>query len=197
MCGLALPALFAATFFQSGNDRAHVKEYTISSANTFEKKTLTFTGDTASSLANDNSEELCVAWVLGAGSDAHLSADAWTSATSSKGWSTSNQTNWITTNGATFYITGVQLEVGEQATPFEHRSFADELRRCQRYCFAQENRDGTNYYGFGNAHADSSATFYGFSTFPVTMRAKTFFDINRSKHFLYGFLYTKFFRNWT
>ena len=156
---------FCCHLFQKGNDRAHVKEYTISSANTFEKKTLTFTGDTANSLANDNSEELCVSWVLAAGSSAHISADSWTDATSSKGWSTSNQVNWVTTNNATFYITGIQLEVGEQATPFEHRSYADELARCQRYYFSNL----TTFLG----HPVTSGTtqIASICEFPVEMRA--------------------------
>ncbi len=150
---------FCCHLFQSGNDRAHVKEYTISSANTFEKKTLTFTGDTASSLANDNSEELCVSWVLGAGSSAHLSADAWTSATSSKGWCTSNQTNWITTNGATFYITGVQLELGENASDFEHRSYGEELALCQRY-FWRSTGGNFNAVASGNNRSTTLARVF-------------------------------------
>jgi len=136
---------FCCHLFQEGNNKAHVKEYTISSANTFEKKTLTFTGDTATSLANDNTAELNIGWVLGSGSDAQISADSWASVPSAKGYCTSNQTNWITTNGATFYITGVQLEVGEQATPFEHRSFGEELLLCQRY-FQDIAFTGTNLF---------------------------------------------------
>jgi hypothetical protein len=163
---------FCCHLFQEGNNKAHVKEYTISSANTFEKKTLTFTGDTATSLANDNTAELNIGWVLGSGSDAQISADSWASVPSAKGYCTSNQTNWITTNGATFYITGVQLEVGSQATPFEHRSFGEELALCQRY-FRLSNDGSQNYQPVGNAvgYGESTAAVTAFWTWEREMRA--------------------------
>ena len=109
----------------------NVQTFTISSADTWEKKVVTFNGDTATALANDNSAEFDFAIVLGAGSNYQTSStNTWASGNK---LSTSSQTQWTETDGATFYITGVQLEVGEQATPFEHRSFGDELQRCQRY----------------------------------------------------------------
>tara|TARA_R100001079_G_scaffold97731_1_gene61366 strand:- start:156 stop:1169 length:1014 start_codon:yes stop_codon:yes gene_type:complete len=160
---------FCCHLFQEGNNKAHVKEYTISSANTFEKKTLTFTGDTATSLANDNTAELNIGWVLGSGSDAQISADSWASVPSAKGYCTSNQTNWITTNGATFYITGVQLEVGSVATPFEHRPFGEELALCQRYCF-RINDNGSDAIQIGNGYYVTATTTRVVVTFPVTMR---------------------------
>ena len=109
----------------------NVQTFTISSANTWEKKVITFNGDTATALANDNSAELDFAIVLGAGSNYQTSStNTWASGDKK---STSSQTQWTETNGATFYITGVQLEVGDTATPFEHRSFGEELSLCQRY----------------------------------------------------------------
>ena len=85
-------------------------------------------------------------------------------------WSSSNKikdmtSTWYTTNDATFEITGVQLEVGSQATAFEHRSFGEELALCQRYCYVIS--DGT--LGMGAQKSDTQ--IIGTIAFPVTMRA--------------------------
>ena len=155
------------------NSRLIGRTYTISAANTWEKKTVTFDGDTSGSLGNDNGNSLSLEWWLASGSTYNSGAvpTAWEAIANGDRAAGLNVHIGASTDDE-FYITGIQLEVGEQATPFEHRSFADELQRCQRYCFAQWNSDGTNYYGFGNGHADSSTGFYGYSTFPVTMRVK-------------------------
>jgi len=111
--------------------------YAISSANTWEEKTITIPADTDSSgtIANDNGEGLRITWHLGAGSD-FTSADnalTWTDYANA-GWAFGHaQNNVALTDNATWQLTGVQLEVGSQATPFEHRSFGEELALCQRY----------------------------------------------------------------
>ncbi len=115
--------------------KSNVQTYTINSANTWEKKVVTFNGDTQTALANDSSKELAIGFVLGAGTSYQTSStNTWASGGK---LSTSSQTQWKETNGATFFLTGVQLEVGDTATPFEHRSFGDELARCQRYYVQQ------------------------------------------------------------
>ena len=115
------------------NTRIICSSYTINSADTFEYKTLTFAGDTVGSLDDDNALSFQCIWWLASGTD-------FTSGTLATSWASSTnanravgQVNLADTANATWYITGVQLEVGEQATPFEHRSFGDELARCKRY----------------------------------------------------------------
>ena len=116
------------------NTRIIGATYTISSANTFEHKKITFAGDTSGALTDDNGDSLSIMWALVAGTDNSSGAVP-------TGWEAKSNTDrgaGLTVNLADstdneWYITGIQLEVGEQATPFEHRSFADELARCQRY----------------------------------------------------------------
>jgi len=118
------------------------KEYTISSANTWEKKEITISptaGSTslitasAGAIANDNGLGIEVGFHLALGSNfTGGTSDSW-SAGSNNHYGTTNQVNWMDSTSNNFYLTEVQLELGEQPTPFEHRSFGDELARCQRY----------------------------------------------------------------
>ena len=120
-------------------------EYTISSADTWEKKVIhisptagstSFITSSAGAIANDNGEGLYVVFALAIGSNYHGANNTWTASSS---LSTSNQVNWMDNTNNNFYLTGVQLEVGEYTSstipPFQHESFADNLRRCQRYYF--------------------------------------------------------------
>ncbi len=120
--------------YDSDNTRQVSKSYTINSANTWEYKTLTFPADTTGAFDNDNNLSLFFMFWLAAGSN-------YTSGTLNTSWASATtanrvvgQTNLIASTND-FYITGVQLELGEQATAFEHRSFGDELARCQRYYY--------------------------------------------------------------
>ena len=111
--------------------------YTISSANTWEEKTFTFPADTDSgaTIANDTGEGLRISWLLLMGSNFTSSDTAltWTNYADA-GFAFGHAQNGVaTTDNATWQLTGVQLEIGDQATPFEHRSFAEELRLCKRY----------------------------------------------------------------
>ena len=117
----------------------YIKEFAISSADTWEKKTIVITPTAGSTsfitsaagiINNDNALGLQLNIGLAWGSTFHGSDDAWTA---SNHYATSNQVNWFDSTSNNLYLTGVQLELGSSATPFEHRSFGDELQRCDRY----------------------------------------------------------------
>jgi len=120
-----------------GTQKSLVQEYTLE-ANTWKYVTLTFKGDSGISFNNDNGLGLYVGWALVAGSNRYQSATAgtWIERSSGNGqarYATSNQVNFFDSTSNDFYLTGVQLEVGDTATDFEHRTFGDELQSCQRF----------------------------------------------------------------
>ena len=162
----SITGTYAVSLFQSDATKYYSATYTISSANTWEFKTLKINGNTADVINNDNGEGLRVNWTLSAGSDyTSGSNDAWGAITN---WSVGHNVSWITTSGATFFLTGVQLEVGSQATPFEHRSFGEELDLCQRYFQKYSDVSGGGYVTNGII---TGTRFYGVIRWVTTMRA--------------------------
>jgi hypothetical protein len=142
--------------------------YTISSANTWEQKTVTITGATAGTWNTTNSGSIGVAFSLGAGSSYSGTANAWAASTY---FQPTGATSVVGTNGATFYITGVQLEKGSTATSFDYRPYGTELALCQRYCysiFANEGGDNYTRYGIGDITTTLNGQAYMY--FPVNMR---------------------------
>ena len=136
---------------QDSTSRIINKTITISDTN-WNKYTLTFPGDTDSgaTIANDNGPGIYVLWHLGAGSNFNDGANTSWENYSNAGWAGGHVQNGIaTTNGATWYLTGVQLELGTVATPFEHRTFADDLSNCQRYY--QRNTRGLAFAVYQNS----------------------------------------------
>ena len=136
--------------------------YTISSANTWEYKTITIPGSTAGTWNTTNGAGLTLRLSLGSGSTYSGTAGAWGS---TDYYSTTGAVSVVGTNAATFYITGVQLEVGSVATTFEHRSFGDDLRGCQRYY----QIFSTGGAGTATAGSQTNSAHCGV-TFPVEMR---------------------------
>jgi len=139
----SLTGTFGGAFWNSAGNRSYPYSYTISSANTWEYKTVVIAGETTGTWLTDNGRGINVAWSLGVGSDYQSTAGEWTN---SLKLSTTGAVSVVGTNGATFYITGVQLEAGSVATPFERRPYGTELSLCQRYFEAQYFRDS----GYGN-----------------------------------------------
>ena len=167
------------------NTRHIAKTYTISQADTFEYKTLTFDGDTTGALDNDNARSMQITWWLAAG-------DVYTSGTLATSWASdvaANRAAGLNVNLASstdnnWYLTGVQMELGEQATPFEHRSFGDELARCQRYAYMigdpvnSGQRDIVN-----NGVAFGTSDGFIAIPFPCTMRAEPSLTVNNATYF--------------
>ena len=155
--------------------------YTISSVNTWEYKTIAIPGDTGGGgIDNDNGNGWNLYWILAAGSD-------WTS-TDSTSWINyvttglaygHTQNGVITTASATWQITGVQLEVGSVATPFEHRSYGDELARCQRYYYRHADGSQNSNAGLGSGLWYQTTDVYISIHFPTTMRANPTLKFNR------------------
>ena len=124
---------FGVAFFNSANDRSYTAQYTVSSANTWEYKNITIAGDTTGTWLTTNAAGVSVAWDLGEGPD-RSKAIGW-GATVGSGLGLTGGTKILATTGATFFITGVQLEVGSVATPFERRPYGLEMMLCQRYYY--------------------------------------------------------------
>jgi hypothetical protein len=130
----------------------YTAEYTISSANTWEKKTITIVPDSniqasGGAIDNDNGKGFNLKFVLAAGGDRDNGVNnTWNSSTPTH--STPNQVNLLDSTSNEFFLTGVQLEVGDTATSFEHRSYGEELSRCQRYFEKSSMFLSTNGYPF-------------------------------------------------
>lgn len=121
---------YAGALINENVDRSYVFTYTINVANTWEYKTVTIPGDTSGTWPTINGVGIYVMWDLGSGSSMNGTANTWSSSYIHR---TSGSTNWVATSGATFYITGVQLEKGTQATAFDYRPYGAEFALCQRY----------------------------------------------------------------
>lgn len=154
----SLTGTFGGALQNSGSDRNYPFTYTISSANTWEQKTVTIAGDTTGTWLTDNGRGISLVFSLGTGSTYSETAGAWSS--SSFVTSATGATSVVGTNGATFYITGVQLEVGDTATSFDNRSIGQELSLCQRYF---EKLNGIVYGSYIGSFGASYSTWF-FST---------------------------------
>ncbi len=128
----------------AGATRSRQQEYTISAANTWEKKTITVTGETSGSWPVDNTRGIAIDFCLAGASSAVSTIGSWISANSNM---TTNQVNFFDSTSNNFYLTGVQLEVGNSASDFEHRSFVEELDLCHRYFYNGITANGTGTYG--------------------------------------------------
>jgi len=163
----SVTGVFGVGFRNSAFDRHYWTTYTIDVANTWEYKTVTIAGDTTGTWGAGNSYGINLIFSLGCGTNSK--------APSNNVWGAGNkigavgEVDLIATTGATFYITGVQLEAGSVATPFEHRQYGQELALCQRYCLVDTNTSQP-YRAFGNGNTSGTTAGYITRQLPVPMR---------------------------
>jgi hypothetical protein len=162
----SLTGTFGGAIANSAFNRSYPFTYTISAANTWEQKSITIAGDTTGTWLKTNGIGLSIQFGLGVGSTYSGTSGAWAGA----GYiSATGATSVVGTNGATFYITGVQLEKGSTATSFDYRPYGTELQLCQRYYWKQGGSNAYQYLGLGFASSSTNATFT--INNPVPMRA--------------------------
>jgi hypothetical protein len=155
----SLTGTFGGSLANSAADRSYVFTYSISSANTWEQKSVTISGDTTGTWLTNNGIGIRLYFGLGVGTDFQRTAGSWAGAF---GIATSGSVSVIGTLNATWQITGVQLEEGTAASPFENRLIGTELQLCQRY--AQKNTSS-----IGEAGGSTEGAFY--FPYQVSMRA--------------------------
>ena len=133
--------------------------YTISSANTWEKKEITFVADTTGAFANDNGDSLAIMWALVAGTDNSSGAVPTTwEAKSNTDRGAGLNINLADSTDNEWYITGIQLEVGSAVTPFEYRSFGEEMQLCQRYFVRYSRNDPDGEFFLLRTYSSSNGT---------------------------------------
>ena len=161
----SLTGTFGGCLRNGATNRSYPFSYTINSANTWEYETITITGDTTGTWATGNTTGLFVTIGLGNGASTSNTAGAWAAGNFTNA---TGATSVVGTNGATFYITGVQLEVGSTATSFDYRPYGTEFALCQRYCW--------RFFPNGNnlpiavAYSEGTGTVVWINSLPVTMR---------------------------
>jgi len=163
-------ASVGAFFYDDSNNYFHSKQYTINSADTWEHKIVTIAPDTTHSLRTpDQQQGFTVEWFLGGGSNyTGGSHNTWTTSQTNR-----NVSNIGIGTAVNDYLqlTGVQIEFGDTATPFEHRSYGEELAACQRYYFAFIDAGSGGEAWVTTATCYNTTNAYGGVRFPVSMRA--------------------------
>ena len=169
------PGIYCIAFRNDGggSNRNYVLEYTQDVADVWQKTTITFPGDTSGTWTETNTAALSIFWTFCQGSQyATSNLNRWFNGTYYH--ASTNIINMMATQNAKFRLTGVQLELGKVATPFEHRSYGEELALCQRYyeVFRQNNFYGGDGYNTITTATSNGSNIYGQFTFKTVKRAR-------------------------
>lgn len=161
----SLTGTFGGSIRNGSLNRSYPFAYTISAANTYEYKTVTVPGDTTGTWATDNTSGLVLTFGLGVGSTYSGTAGSWTAGNI---LSATGAVSVIGSVSGNFYLTGVQLEVGTTATPFERRLYTTELQFCQRYCTVYGGDANFERFAVGQAYNTTQAVLITY--LPTEMR---------------------------
>ena len=164
----SLTGTFGGSLFNSAVNRSYPFSYTISAANTWEQKSITIAGDTTGTWLKTNGVGIYINWSLGTGTTLSGTSGSWSSTAYV---SSTGATSVVGVSGATFYLTGVQLEVGSSATQFEWRPYTTELQLCQRYYQKFTGTSGNAYCGFAFGSVHSTSIINVLFKYTTTMRA--------------------------
>ncbi len=163
----SLTGTFGGCLSNGGISRAYPFSYTITTANTWEQKSITIPGDTSGTWATNNTSGMFLRFGLGSGSTYTASAGAWGAGNIVQPTGT---VSVVGTNAATWYVTGCQLERGTQATSFEYRQYGTELALCQRYFLRLSSTRTFHIFGGACWQSSSSSAVLAMPT-PTSMRS--------------------------
>ena len=190
----SLTGTFGGSLCNNALNRSYPFTYTISSANTWTTVSITIAGDTTGTWETSTSTGIQVNFGLGVGSTYSGTAGAWAG---SAYFSATGATSVVGTSGATFYITGVQLEVGSNATGFEYRQYGQELALCQRY-YEVATYTGKQYQSIANGNSQSTTSAETVYQFKVSKRTPpTLSYASGSYYFFFSGLSSFSFSSWT
>ena len=165
----SLTGKYSVLFYQHDATRSNLQSFNINTADTWEYKTITIDGDTGGTINDDNGKGLSLYFTLAAGTNyTGTPHTGWGAYVQTDDFAFSDNVDFSAQTG-NFYITGIKLEVGSEATPFLHENYAENLNKCRRYYYRRSS-GGTND-GFLQGGSEGGSTFVGLYTFPVSMRA--------------------------
>ena len=162
-------AIYSVELKDADNNRINTQSFAVTTA--WNRIELTFAGDTTGALDDDNAESLAINIWLHGGSNftgGTYASNTWASTTDANRYAVADRTSIFDATSRTFFITGVQMEIGDTATAFEHRSYGEELALCQRY-YQQYGAHANTMLGSGNTYNATTAHRWGFEL-PVVMR---------------------------
>jgi hypothetical protein len=162
----SLTGTFGGALLNNAGNRSYPFSYSISAANTWEQKSITIAGDTSGTWLTTNGAAVNVNFSLGTGSTLSGTAGSWSG---SALFSATGATSVVGTNGATWYVTGVQLEQNTSATPFERRLYNQELANCYRYYYRYKATGAGDFFGVGQCFSSTQALIA--TQFPAVMRS--------------------------